>query len=65
MYKENNTDNKYFVRHLNPNPINVDILAQCGFGHIGFYAKYSLFDVFQKKYSPSMNSFSTGVMLLF
>lgn len=65
MTRYENRKIKEFSKNIYPNPINVDFLLQLGYSHLGFYAKYSFFNMIQKNYGPSMNSFSTGFMLYF
>ncbi len=65
LYKIEDTEHKIFHKNINPNPVNMDILLQAGYSFIGFYAKYSPFNIMQSKYGPDMQSFSTGIMLLF
>lgn len=63
-YSLNGTDCKEFHKGIHQNPVNVDILAQIGYRHIGLYVKYSLFPVLQTRYSPDLHSLSTGITLL-
>ena len=54
-----------FEKGIKPNPINLDIMAQGGYGTFGFYVKLSPFNVLQQSRGPQMRSFSAGVMLHF
>lgn len=54
-----------FDKNIKPNPINLDIMAQGGYGTFGFYVKLSPFNVMQQNHAPQMRSFSAGVMLHF
>ena len=54
-----------FNKNIKPNPINLDIMAQGGYGTFGFYVKLSPFNIMQQNHAPQMRSFSTGVMLHF
>ena len=54
-----------FEKGIKPNPINLDIMAQGGYGTFGFYVKLSPFNIMQKNRAPEMRSFSAGVMLHF
>ncbi len=56
---------QYFNKNIKPNPINLDIMAQGGYGTFGFYVKVSPFRIMQKNHAPEMRSFSAGVMLHF
>lgn len=56
---------QYFNKNIKPNPINLDIMAQGGYGTFGFYVKVSPFCIMQKNHAPEMRAFSTGVMLHF
>ena len=56
---------QYFNKNIKPNPINLDIMAQGGYGTFGFYVKVSPFRIMQKNHAPEMHSFSAGVMLHF
>ena len=55
----------YLLKNIKPNPINLDIMAQGGYGTFGFYVKLSPFNIMQQNHAPQMRSFSTGVMLHF
>ena len=54
-----------FNKNIKVNPINLDIMAQGGYGTFGFYVKLSPFNIMQQSHAPEMRSFSAGVMLHF
>lgn len=65
IYSDNDSEKKNFKKRLPVNPVNLDLLLQGGFKHVGLYVKYSPFNIFQQKYAPQMHAFSTGLMLVF
>ena len=64
-YTEGNKKVEHFNKNIKPNPINLDILAQAGYGTFAFYMKISPFRIAQKNHAPEMRSFSAGVMFHF
>ena len=56
---------QHFNKNIKVNPINLDIMAQGGYGTFGFYVKLSPFNIMQQSHAPEMRSFSAGVMLHF
>ncbi|HIZ26181.1 hypothetical protein [Barnesiella sp. An55] len=65
IYKTDGNKVKLFEKNIKPNPINLDIMAQGGYGTFGFYVKLSPFNIMQQSRAPQMRSFSAGVMLHF
>lgn len=64
-YTVGNEKVQYFNKNIKVNPINLDIMAQGGYGTFGFYVKLSPFNIMQQSHAPEMRSFSAGVMLHF
>ncbi|KAA6348706.1 hypothetical protein EZS27_003850 [termite gut metagenome] len=52
---------KTLNNNLNVNPIGMNLLAQAGYNHYGFYFRYSTFSLFQKNKGPELYPFSIGV----
>ncbi|KAA6323320.1 hypothetical protein EZS27_027227 [termite gut metagenome] len=48
-------------KDLNVNPIGVNLLAQVGYGSLGFYTRYSMIQLFEKNKGPELYPFSMGV----
>lgn len=64
-YTEGDKQIELFNKNIKPNPINLDILAQAGYGTFGLYLKLSPFNIMQQSHAPQMRSFSAGVMFHF
>ncbi|KAA6324577.1 hypothetical protein EZS27_026109 [termite gut metagenome] len=58
---EGNRHENTLGKDLNVNPIGVNLLAQAGYGSLGFYTRYSMAPLFEKNKGPELYPFSIGV----
>jgi hypothetical protein len=58
---ESNKHEYTLSKDLNVNPIGVNLLAQVGYGSLGLYTRYSVFQLFEKNKGPELYPFSMGV----
>jgi hypothetical protein len=59
------TENTKKRKGLNIAPLNLDYMAQIGYGNLSIYAKYSPFSIFQSQKGPNLRAVSVGGCLHF
>ncbi|KAA6343478.1 hypothetical protein EZS27_008844 [termite gut metagenome] len=58
---EGNKHENTLSKDLNVNPIGINLLAQVGYGSLGFYTRYSMAQLFEKNKGPELYPFSIGM----
>ena len=55
-----NGEKETLGKGMNVHPVGINLLAQAGFGNLGFYLRYSTYGLFEKGKGPDLYPLSFG-----